>query len=150
MLPALLASGACSGRADTDESNAGATNSPDTPVTAVEPVQGSGTAVDPELSANTEDPFHMFGLASASDVDATVDTTSVWLINEGPTALVVTAEAGAESVVIDTIPAADSVRVRIATRGSWVRLSATTAEGEPVGTTSLRADGQAGRVAFPR
>jgi len=152
LLPALLvAPGACTnGDGDGDENDAGATTSLDSPRTAADALLDSGLVEQPEVDVNTNDPFRVFGLESQEVVDASIDTTSVWLVNELASAVVVTAEAGAGAVTLDTIPPADSVLVRIETRAAFVQLSAGTTEGEPAGTQSLRADGGPARVAFPR
>lgn len=153
LLPALLvAQGACGTGADGagDASAADATVSLETSPPAPDTLLDSVTVAEPEITTNTDDPFRVFGLESQVLVDATIDTTAVWLVNELASALVVTAEGGAGAVVIDTIGPADSVLVQIETRAAFVQLSARTSADEPAGTASLRADGTPARVAFPR
>ncbi len=114
--------------------------------------------IDPEISPHTgtqvnqtnNDPFGIFTVEAATDVATTVLTTPVWLINESPQAMIVTANGGAESVVVDTLEAADSVLVSIDSRARSIELTARTLEGRPGGTVRLPMDSETKRAAFPR
>lgn len=76
--------------------------------------------------------------------------TPVWLVNQSSQPLVVTARGGAETVVVDTVAAADSAFVRINTRALTLELSARTTEGVAMGTVALSMDSEPKRAAFPR
>lgn len=110
----------------------------------------SSTAESREAHAEAEDPFSVYGVQGPSGVRATNATTPVWLVNRHGAAIVVSADAGAGQVVLDTIPAEDSVLVRIETRADSVRLDARRTTGGEAGFTVVRSDGTPGRVAFPR
>lgn len=94
------------------------------------------------------DPFDSFGV-DRNVVKTTVDETAVWLVNQSAQPLIVTASGGAESVVVDTVGAADSAYVKISTRALTLELSARTAEGVPMGTITLAMDLTTRRAAFP-
>jgi len=64
--------------------------------------------------------------------------------------MIVTANGGAESVVVDTLEAADSVLVSIDSRARSIELTARTLEGRPGGTVRLPMDSETKRAAFPR
>lgn len=114
--------------------------------------------MDQEISPDTgaqakqtnDDPFGVFTVEAATDVATTILTTRVWLINESRQALIVTANGGAESVVVDTLEAVDSVLVSIDTRARSIDLTARTFEGLPGGTIQLSMDSETQRAAFPR
>ena len=112
----------------------------------------SGLETSPEESTqpavSTGDPFDSFGV-DTNVVKATVDETAVWLVNQSAQALIVTASGGAESVVVDTVGAADSAYVKISTRALTLELSGRTAEGVPMGTITLPMDLTTRRAAFP-
>jgi hypothetical protein len=110
----------------------------------------SGTATRPDVHADAGDPFAVYGVQDPSGVRATNQTTPVWLVNRHGRSIVVRAEAGAGQVVLDTIPAEDSILVRIETRADSVHLKARTATGGEAGSAVIRSDGTPGRVAFPR
>ena len=101
-----------------------------------------------QLPANTEDPFAAFGQAN-NDVAATTSETPVWLVNRTTQPVIITAQGGAERVLIDTIGAADSALVKINTRALTVEISARTSEGVTLGTVVLPMDSEPKRVAFP-
>ena len=101
-----------------------------------------------QVSAKTQDPFVGFGLVS-NDVAATSSETPVWLINRTTRPVIITAQGGAERVLIDTIGAADSALVKINTRARTVDVSARTSEGVTLGTVALPMDSEPKRVAFP-
>lgn len=114
--------------------------------------------MDPEISPDTgaqtnqtvEDPFGGFTVETTDDVSTTIQTTAVWLINESPQAMIVTANGGAASVVVDTLEAADSVLVSIDSRARSIELTGRTLEGRPGGTIQLSMDSETKRAAFPR
>ena len=112
----------------------------------------SGLETSPDESTqpavNTGDPFDSFGV-DPNVVKATVDETAVWLVNQSAQPLIVTASGGAESVVVDTVGAADSAFVNISTRAHTLELSAHTAEGVPMGRVTLPMDSTTRRAAFP-
>ena len=143
----LLAPGGCNTGGDRSESDAGTTNMPDTSTAAS---IDSTIEEQAEVVVRADDPFSVFGLETLDAVDATIDTTPAWLVNGLASALIVTADAAAGSVVVDTISPGDSILVRIATRAAFVELSARTSDGRSGGAVSLRADGKPARVAFPR
>lgn len=95
-----------------------------------------------------DDPFDDFGVTT-TDVAATITQTPVWLVNQSPQSLVITAWGGAESVVVDTVAAADSAFVRISTRALTLELSARTSDGVAMGTVALPMDSRPRRAAFP-
>ena len=97
---------------------------------------------------NSSDPFDSFGV-DTNVVKTTVGETPLWLVNRSAQALIVTASGGAESVVVDTVGAADSAYVKISTRALTLELSARTAEGVPMGTITLPMDSTTRRAAFP-
>jgi hypothetical protein len=97
---------------------------------------------------NSIDPFDSFGV-DTNVVKTTVDQTAVWLVNRSAQPLIVTASGGAESVVVDTVGAADSAYVMISTRAITLELSARTSEGVPMGTVTLPMDSTTRRAAFP-
>jgi len=105
-----------------------------------------GEAAQPAVK--TGDPFDTFGV-DTNVVTAMVAETPVWLINQSAQALIVTASGGAESVVVDTVGAADSTYVKISTRALVLELSARTSEGVPMGKVSLPMDSKTRRAAFP-
>ena len=96
----------------------------------------------------TGDPFDLFGV-DTNVVKTIIGKTSLWLVNQSAQPLIVTASGGAESVVVDTVGAADSAYVKISTRAHTLELSARTSEGVPMGTITLPMDSTTGRVAFP-
>jgi hypothetical protein len=110
----------------------------------------SGDARRADVVTSEEDPFAVFGLGAAADVKTTNEITQAWLVNRMDAAIMVMGEAGAGQVVIDTIPAGDSVLVRIETRADSVRLEALTMAGRTAGSAFVRAEGTSVRVAFPR
>ena len=98
--------------------------------------------------AKTGDPFHSFGV-DTNVAKTTVGETPLLLVNQSAQPLIVTASGGAESVVVDTVGAADSAYVKISTRALTLELLARTSEGVPMGTITLPMDSTTGRVAFP-
>jgi hypothetical protein len=66
---------------------------------------------DTQENVKTSDPFDDFGL-SRNAVATTDRETPVWLVNQSPQSLIVTAWGGAENVVVDTVGASDSTFVR--------------------------------------
>jgi len=103
-----------------------------------------------QLKQTNDDPFGIFTVETTEDVSTTIVTTPVWLINASPQALIVTANGGAASVVVDTLEAADSVLISIDTRARSIDLSARTLEGRPGPTIKLSMDSETKRAAFPR
>jgi hypothetical protein len=97
---------------------------------------------------NNADPFGAFGV-DTNVVKAMVGETPLWLVNLSAQPLIVTASGGAESVVVDTVGAADSAYVKISTRAHTLELSARTAEGVPMGTITLPMGSTTRRAAFP-
>jgi hypothetical protein len=102
----------------------------------------------PQVVVTRPDPFYDFGVTT-NDVVATIVEAPVWLVNESPQPLIVTAWGGAESVVVDTVAAADSAFVRISTRALTLELSARTSDGVAMGTVALPMDSRPRRAAFP-
>lgn len=156
VLAVLLGPAGCSppGEDTPGDTVADTTTAPDQPAArqagGAEARLDSGTANEPYVHAETEDPFAVYGVQDPSGVRATNQTTPVWLVNRHGSSIVVRAEAGAGQVVLDTIPAEDSVLVRIETRADSVRLEARMATGSEAGSAVVRSDGTPGRVAFPR
>lgn len=109
--------------------------------------QETGGAEDAEVSET--EPFQVFGLSSVRDAAATT-ITPVWLINGTRETLVVSAVAGAATVIVDTVRRSDSVLVRLETPADSVLLSARTTEGMNMGRVALSMDAETKRVAFPR
>lgn len=107
----------------------------------------SGGAEDSEVEA--AEPFQVFGLSTPRDAAATT-ITPVWLINGTRETLVVSAVAGAATVIVDTVRRSDSVLVRLETPADSVLLSARTTEGVNVGRVALSMDAETKRAAFPR
>ena len=100
-----------------------------------------------ELSVT--EPFQVFGLSTQQD-DAATTITPVWLINGTRETLVVSAAAGAATVVVDTVTRSDSVLVRLETPADSVVLSARTTEGATMGRVALSMDAETKRAAFPQ
>lgn len=67
-------------------------------------------------------------------------TYRVRLVNPSDTAALVYASAGAEAVLLDTVPPRDSVRVDVEVRAERLQLEATDASGEPRGSGELELD----------
>jgi hypothetical protein len=115
-------------------------------------VMVSDLETSPDMSTQpvikTRDPFDSFGV-DTNGVRTTVYETAVWLVNQSAQPLIVTASGGAESVVVDTVGAADSAYVMISTRALTLELSARTSEGLPMGTVTLPMDSTTRRAAFP-
>jgi hypothetical protein len=147
----LIGAGGCGARGEDSEQTVADTTTTPVPARdeAVAP-RDSGAARGPDVVASDEDPFAVYGLGSTSDVRTTNEITPAWLVNGMDAAIVVKGEAGAGQVVLDTIPAADSILVRIETRADSVRLEALTITGRTVGSEFVRSDGTSVRVAFPR
>lgn len=129
---------------------ADATTALDTAATAADTSPDGGSDAAGGFALSEEDPFSVFGIRAGSVAKATNDTTPLWLVNGLTHALVVSADAGAGAVVIDTVPPGDSVLVRIETRADSLRLTARTSSGEPRAAAVVRTDGTPRRVAFPR
>ena len=108
----------------------------------------TGPDVAPQVDARELDPFGSFGVKS-NGAAATARETPLWLINQSRQPLIITARGGAETVVVDTVAAADSAFVRINTRALTVELSARTSAGVAMGTVVLSLDSVPKRAAFP-
>ena len=128
----------------------GAIDATATDSTAVAMSQENSTDVRTQEAKPKDDPFAVFAVESPTDVAATIASTPVWLVNESPQALIVTANGGADDVVVDTLGAGDSVLVSLDTRARWIELTARTLQGRPGGTMRLPVDSEAKRAAFPR
>ena len=125
----------------------------DAPATtsAVEEEPEAGGAVSDYVTADPEDPFAAFGFPADQNAASTTNRlTPVWLINGSDGAAIISGRGGAESVVLDTLGAADSVLVRIETRADTVVLEALSEGGAFLGTVAVPMDAQPQRVAFPR
>lgn len=99
-------------------------------------------------SPGTADPFTVFGIDEDIDVNTTVVTTVVWLVNRGLRSEV-WADAGAGEVFLDTVAAGDSVRLRLASRADSIRLLARTLRGSPAGSLKVSLHADTTRFAFP-
>jgi len=128
----------------TDGADRDAADSARTPGAALE-------AQEPDLPTplDAEDPFAAFGFSSRSVADTTTRRIAVRVVNRGVGRLIVRADGGAGSVILDTLEAADSARVRLETRADSVRLFATDVTGVEVGSWWLRPDSLEVRAAFP-
>lgn len=143
VLACSLLGGACSEPEPTTDADAttSAAPNPDSLITAID---------QPQVDKTEEDPFAAFGRPAVVDAPATINETSVWLINRSENSIVVIAMAGASPVVVDTVSGADSVLVRIETRADSVELSASSRGGVPMGRTALQMDAEPKRAVFPR
>ena len=104
-----------------------------------------------KLSASpAADPFAPYGLKDPSDVEATnLAPIEVWIRNDAGEASVIRADAGAGAVLVDTVAAGDSVRVRLETTADSVLLTSTGLSGAHLGEEWVWKSGGARRAVFP-
>jgi hypothetical protein len=74
----------------------------------------------------------------------------LWVVNHSDGDMSLEASAGAGSVVVDTVPAGDSVFVRLETRATEVALNGRRIEGGELGEVSVSVTEDTVRIAFPR
>lgn len=103
-----------------------------------------------QVQHNSDDPFLVFGMQPSVDALATIVSTDVWLVNHSRVSIIITAAGGAETVLVDTLAATDSVRVTIETRADSVAISARTREGVSMGSIAVPMDSKPRRAAFPQ
>lgn len=132
----------CTGGAE--QSDAMATDSVATTLTS-----DSTQAEQAEVVNPRDDPFVVYGIPVADDEPADLAARFVWLVNESAEPMIVRASGGAESVVVDTVRAADSVLVKLATRAPAVEITARTPHGVQLGNVTLAMDPDTARAAFP-
>jgi hypothetical protein len=72
-----------------------------------------------------------------------------WLVNRAREPVVIRADAGAGSVLVDTLARDDSTRVRLQSRADSILLSATDLSGSARGRHWIGPRGSVGRVEFP-
>ena len=102
------------------------------------------------MNESQHDPFRVFALEEPIDADTTKMFLPLWLVNRSDEELSVEASAGAGSVVLDTVPARDSVLVRLETRATEISLSGRTIGGGMMGEATVPVTEDTVRIAFPR
>ena len=101
-------------------------------------------------SNRLRDPFADFGLGTAVDAEATESRPlQMWIVNQSGETAVITADAGAGIVVVDTLAAGDSVQVRLETRADSLSLTATGPSGVVLGQEWVGRRTRPVRAAFP-
>jgi len=114
----------------------------------IDSVADAASSPSTQPVVDKSDPFAVFGLPQRN-VAATSTTMPIWLVNRSAGALIVRADAGAGTVVLDTVGAADSALVRIETMADSVTLSARSPGGSSAGRLVVATDTMPARAAFP-
>lgn len=97
---------------------------------------GDGGQADPG-AAEAPPPSASEAPVLAADSSPRLRTYHLLLVNPGPIQTLVYADAGAERILLDTVPRADSVRVNVEVRAARLRLTATDRWGERLAAASI-------------
>ena len=126
LVPGLVAATGC-GPAAEDAAEAPAASATDMAIGGIDAAIGGIDAASPQETTPFPD----------LDGESVIRTYELWLVNRMRTDLFVHASAGADRVMLDTVPGRDSVRVNVRVRGRKVRLDAEDPSGRTVRSATL-------------
>ena len=105
-----------------------------------------GTA---DASLPEDDPFRSFGFGRSSVAHTTTGSIRLLILNAARETAVIQADAGAGIVILDTLAAGDSIRLKLESRADSIQLRALRLSGALLGSEWVRQGTEEQRAVFP-